>query len=151
MTSSKPLDRQAYTAPAATASPNGASCRTRIGCFFQEAAGWSFDDCVLVIDANYPRGAPGPFFRTSARPPRSPSASESTGRATTSPIRTPSRGQRAYLADLIQQVRAGIQRGSTAEQLEKQINANLKTHNPWGQDDVRNTTSVRAVYAKLSR
>ena len=60
-------------------------------------------------------------------------------------------GQRAYLADLIQQVRAGIQRGSTAEQLEKQINANLKTHNPWGQDDVRNTTSVRAVYAKLSR
>ncbi len=59
------------------------------------------------------------------------------------------RGQRAYLSDMIQQVRAGIGRGATAAQLEKQIN--LKTHNPWGQDDARNTVSIRAVYAELQR
>jgi glyoxylase-like metal-dependent hydrolase (beta-lactamase superfamily II) len=62
------------------------------------------------------------------------------------------RGQRAYLADLIQQVRAGIARGAGAPELEKEINAKLKSsHKPWGQDDTRNTTSVRAVYGKLKR
>jgi hypothetical protein len=59
------------------------------------------------------------------------------------------RGQRAYLADMIQQVRDGIRRRATPDQLEKQVN--LSAHKPWGQDEVRNKTSVRAVYAKLSR
>jgi cyclase len=59
------------------------------------------------------------------------------------------RGNRAYLADMIQQVRAGIARGATAEQLESEIK--LTKHNPWGQDEARNKASIRAVYAKLSR
>jgi len=59
------------------------------------------------------------------------------------------RGQRAYLADMIDQVRAGIARGATAEQLEKEVD--LLKHNPWGQDATRNQVSVRAVYAKLSQ
>ena len=58
-------------------------------------------------------------------------------------------GQRAYLADMIRQVRDGIRRGATPDQLEKQVD--LSAHKPWGQDEVRNKTSVRAVYAKLSR
>lgn len=57
------------------------------------------------------------------------------------------RGQRAYLADMINGVRAGIQKGATADQLAKQLD--LKKHNPWGQDEARNETSVRAVYAKF--
>jgi cyclase len=57
------------------------------------------------------------------------------------------RGNRAYLADLINQVRAGIKRGATADQLEKEIK--LTQHNPWGQDEARNKVSIRAVYAKL--
>ena len=57
------------------------------------------------------------------------------------------RGQRAYLADLISKVRNGISRNAAPEQLEKEIN--LSAHKPWGQDDVRNKTSIRAVYAKL--
>lgn len=59
------------------------------------------------------------------------------------------RGQRAYLADMIAQVRAGIARGATVEQLEKEID--LARHNPWGQDANRNRASIRAFYAKLSR
>jgi cyclase len=57
------------------------------------------------------------------------------------------RGNRAYLADLINQVRAGVGRGATADQLEKEIK--LTQHNPWGQDEARNKVSIRAVYAKL--
>ena len=59
------------------------------------------------------------------------------------------RGNRAYLADMIAQVRAGIARGATAEQLEKEID--LSRHNPWGQDRERNRASIRAFYAKLSK
>ena len=59
------------------------------------------------------------------------------------------RGNRAYLADLINQVRAGIGRGESAEQVEKSVK--LTQHNPWGQDAARNQVSVRAVYAKLKR
>jgi len=59
------------------------------------------------------------------------------------------RGNRAYLADLIAQVRAGIARGASSEQLEREID--LKKHNPWGQDEARNKVSIRAVYAKLKR
>ena len=56
-------------------------------------------------------------------------------------------GNRAYLADMIAQIRAGITRGATADQLEKEIN--LKSHNPWGQDEERNRTAIRSWYGKL--
>jgi glyoxylase-like metal-dependent hydrolase (beta-lactamase superfamily II) len=59
------------------------------------------------------------------------------------------RGQRAYLADMIAQVRAGIARGASSEQLEKEID--LSRHNPWGQDRERNRVSIRAFYARLSK
>ena len=67
------------------------------------------------------------------------------GKGTTETLR----GQRAYLADMINGVRDGIQKGATADQLAKQLD--LKRHNPWGQDAARNETSIRAVYAKLNR
>jgi len=59
------------------------------------------------------------------------------------------RGQRAYLAGIIDGVRSGLKRGATAEQLETQID--LSRHNPWGQDASRNRVSIQAIYAKLSR
>ena len=59
------------------------------------------------------------------------------------------RGQRAYLADMIAQVRAGIARRASVEQLEKEID--LSRHNPWGQDRDRNRASIRAFYGKLSK
>ena len=59
------------------------------------------------------------------------------------------RGNRAYLADMIAQVRAGIAKGASADQLESQVD--LRRHKPWGQDDARNRVSVRAVYAKLKK
>jgi len=58
-------------------------------------------------------------------------------------------GQRAYLADLIQQVRAGISRGATAGELEGRLT--FAQHKPWGLDEARNKVSIRAVHAKLSR
>lgn len=59
------------------------------------------------------------------------------------------RGQRAYLADMINGVRDGIGKGTTADQLAKQLD--LSSHNPWGKDASRNEVSIRAVYAKLNR
>jgi cyclase len=59
------------------------------------------------------------------------------------------RGQRAYLADIINGVRTGIEKGATAEQVAKQLD--LSAHNPWGKDTARNEVSIRAVYAKLDR
>ena len=59
------------------------------------------------------------------------------------------RGQRAYLADMIAKVRAGLALGATAEQLEKEID--LSRHNPWGQDRERNRAAISALHAKLSR
>jgi len=59
------------------------------------------------------------------------------------------RGQRAYLADMINGVRDGIAKGESAEQLGKQLD--LKKHNPWGQDQARNEVSIRAVYAKFKK
>jgi glyoxylase-like metal-dependent hydrolase (beta-lactamase superfamily II) len=59
------------------------------------------------------------------------------------------RGNRAYLADLIDKVRAGLARGATVEQMEKEID--LRKHNPWGRNEARNRASIRAVHAKLSR
>ena len=67
------------------------------------------------------------------------------GKGTTETLR----GQRAYLADMINGVRDGIQKGATADQLAKQLD--LRKHNPWGQDVARNEVSIRAVYAKLNQ
>jgi glyoxylase-like metal-dependent hydrolase (beta-lactamase superfamily II) len=58
------------------------------------------------------------------------------------------RGQRAYLAGIINGVRAGLARGATAEQLASQIN--LSGHNPWGQDAARNRAAIQAIYSNLS-
>jgi glyoxylase-like metal-dependent hydrolase (beta-lactamase superfamily II) len=57
------------------------------------------------------------------------------------------RGNRAYLADMIAHIRAGIARGATADRLEKQID--LKSHQPWGQNEERNRAAIRAWYDKL--
>jgi glyoxylase-like metal-dependent hydrolase (beta-lactamase superfamily II) len=59
------------------------------------------------------------------------------------------RGQRAYLAAMINGVRDGLAKGSSADDLVKQIN--LTAHNPWGQDQARNATSIRAICVKLNR
>ncbi|MBI1789387.1 MAG: MBL fold metallo-hydrolase [Acidobacteria bacterium] len=59
------------------------------------------------------------------------------------------RGQRAYLAAMIHGVRAGLEKGLTADQLVSQID--LSAHKPWGQDATRNAGSIRAIYAKLKR
>jgi cyclase len=67
------------------------------------------------------------------------------GKGTTDTLR----GQRAYLADMINGVRDGMAKGLTGEQLAKQLD--LKRHNPWGQDQARNEVSIRAVYAKFSK
>jgi cyclase len=58
------------------------------------------------------------------------------------------RGNRAYLADMIAQIRAGIARGATSGQLAQSVS--LKRHNPWGQDEERNRVSVRSIYARLT-
>jgi cyclase len=59
------------------------------------------------------------------------------------------RGQRAYLAAMINGIRNGIEKGVPAEQLATQLD--LSSHNPWGKDPVRNATGIKAVYAKLNR
>jgi hypothetical protein len=58
------------------------------------------------------------------------------------------RGNRAYLADMLAQIRAGVARGASVEELEKSIN--LKKHDPWGQDDARNRASIRAWHQKVT-
>ncbi len=57
------------------------------------------------------------------------------------------RGQRAYLADLINGVREAIRKGASADDVSKTID--LSRHNPWGQNAQRNAVSVKAVYARL--
>jgi glyoxylase-like metal-dependent hydrolase (beta-lactamase superfamily II) len=56
------------------------------------------------------------------------------------------RGQRAYLADMVDQVRAGIKGSRTADQLAKEID--LSRHQPFGAGSSAN--SVRAVYRRLT-
>ena len=56
------------------------------------------------------------------------------------------RGQRAYLADMVQQVRAGILASKTADQLAVEID--LSRHRPFGVQS--SAGSVRAVYRKLA-
>jgi glyoxylase-like metal-dependent hydrolase (beta-lactamase superfamily II) len=57
------------------------------------------------------------------------------------------RGQRAYLADMVGQVRAGIQASKTADQLAAEID--LSRHRPFGAGS--NASAVRAIYRALSR
>jgi hypothetical protein len=59
------------------------------------------------------------------------------------------RGQRAYLSDMINGVRNGIEKGVPSEQLATQLD--LSSHDPWGKDPVRNATGIKAVYAKLRK
>jgi glyoxylase-like metal-dependent hydrolase (beta-lactamase superfamily II) len=53
------------------------------------------------------------------------------------------RGNAAYLADMLRQVRAAAARGVPADQL----TVDLKKHDPWGQDETRNRDSARFMYA----
>ncbi|HZT29801.1 MAG TPA: MBL fold metallo-hydrolase [Bryobacteraceae bacterium] len=59
------------------------------------------------------------------------------------------RGDRDYLADMIQQVRSGIARGASAEELAGEIQ--LTQHKPWGENENSNKVSIRAIYAKLKK
>lgn len=56
------------------------------------------------------------------------------------------RGQRAYLAEMVDKVRAGIQASKTADQLAREID--LSHHHPFGARPSAN--SVRAIYRKLT-
>jgi cyclase len=58
------------------------------------------------------------------------------------------RAQRAYLADMQEQVRAGIKAGKTDEQLVKEID--LSKHASFGENSQSNAVSIRAIYRKLS-
>lgn len=59
------------------------------------------------------------------------------------------RGQRAYLADIVTQVRAGIEAGKTADRLVQEID--LAKHQPWGAGATANAGSVRAIHRRLAR
>ena len=59
------------------------------------------------------------------------------------------RGNRGYLADMIDQVRAGIEKGRSADDLAGAMD--LSKHKPWGQDKARNAASIKAIYAKLKK
>jgi glyoxylase-like metal-dependent hydrolase (beta-lactamase superfamily II) len=56
------------------------------------------------------------------------------------------KGQRAYLADMVDQVRAGMRAGKTADQLAQEID--LSRHGLFGASS--SASSVRAVYRKLA-
>ena len=58
-------------------------------------------------------------------------------------------GQRAFLAEVIKQVRAGMARGATAEQLATQID--LKNFKPWSDDEARNRTNIQRAYDNLKK
>lgn len=59
------------------------------------------------------------------------------------------RAQRAYLADMQGQVRAGIKAGKSADQLVKEID--LAKHGSFGANPEQNAISIRAMYKNLSR
>jgi cyclase len=56
--------------------------------------------------------------------------------------------QKAYLGDMLDQVRKGVKAGKTADQLASGINL---TQHKIGADKERNAASVRAIYAKVAR
>jgi cyclase len=57
------------------------------------------------------------------------------------------RGQRAYLADMVAQVRDGIKAGKLVDRLAEEID--LSKHQPWGASRGANANSVRAIYRNL--
>ena len=57
------------------------------------------------------------------------------------------RAQRVYLADMQQQVRAGIRAGKTADQLSQELD--LARHGSFGVNKDSNAVSIRAMYKKL--
>ena len=57
-------------------------------------------------------------------------------------------GQRAYLADMLDKVRRGIQAGKTADQLVQETD--LSRHGSFGAGIPENGASIRALYRKLS-
>ena len=59
------------------------------------------------------------------------------------------RGQRAYLADLVNQVRAGIDAGKTVDRLVQEVD--LSKHQPWGATPGANAGAIRAIHRRLSR
>jgi glyoxylase-like metal-dependent hydrolase (beta-lactamase superfamily II) len=59
------------------------------------------------------------------------------------------RQQRAYLADMLEQVRRGIQAGKTADQLVKEIDL-TKHPDGYGSNGVSNERSIRNMYRKLA-
>jgi cyclase len=58
------------------------------------------------------------------------------------------RAQRAFLADMLQQVRAGIAAGRTPDQLVSEVD--LSRHQTWGPNKVSNDRSIRAMYRNLT-
>ena len=58
------------------------------------------------------------------------------------------RAQRAYLADMQRQVRAGIKAGRTADALAREID--LSRHGSFGANPEQNAGSIRAMYRNLS-
>jgi len=57
--------------------------------------------------------------------------------------------QRAYLSDMLNQVRSGMRAGKSAEELAKTID--LRGHGTIANDAEANATSVRAMYRRLSQ
>ena len=57
------------------------------------------------------------------------------------------KNQRAYLADMLTQVRRGIEAGKSKEQLVKEVD--LSRHPVYGQNKVSSERSIRAMYDKL--
>ena len=57
--------------------------------------------------------------------------------------------QRAYLDDMLQQVRRGIEGGKSKEELVKEID--LGKHPVYGQNKVSNARSIRAIFDKLKK
>jgi glyoxylase-like metal-dependent hydrolase (beta-lactamase superfamily II) len=62
------------------------------------------------------------------------------------------RGQREYISDMLQQVRAGLRAGKTADQLASEID--LSKHGSFGSDQhapgMSNASSIRAMYRKVA-
>lgn len=58
-------------------------------------------------------------------------------------------GQRAYLADIVTQVRSGIAAGKPADRLVQEID--LAQHQPWGASPGANAGTIRAIHRHLSR
>jgi glyoxylase-like metal-dependent hydrolase (beta-lactamase superfamily II) len=58
------------------------------------------------------------------------------------------KGQRAYLAEMLEKVQAGIAAGKTADQLSQEID--LTRHRPFGAEPQRTAGQVRSMFRRLS-